>query len=137
MSEFDPSKVDHPKFIDRVATLECALADVAKESRDRYERLESEKLEVENQIRIAEKTIADRDRTIAILEENLERAESNHLEQLRAIAQMLEPLATHEDKGSLYLSHFGKAAMIYMIQKVIYANIEKLDPTPCTYFDGF
>jgi hypothetical protein len=105
-------KVDPPKFIDRVAALEQALSDVAMKNRDR-------------------------DRIIAILEENLDRARADHLEQLRAIAQMLEPLATHEDKGSLYLSHFGKAAMVYLIQKVIYENIEKLDPKRSTYSDGF
>ena len=81
--------------------------------------------------------IADRDRKIEILEDNLDRARSEHLEQLRAIIQMLEPLATHEDKGTLYLSHFGKAAMVYMIQKVIYANIKKLDPNLSTYSNDF
>jgi cell division septum initiation protein DivIVA len=82
-------------------------------------------------------TILNRDRTIAILEENLNRARSEHLEQLRAIVQMLEPLATHEDKGTLYLSHFGKAAMAYLIQKVISANIEKLDPNLQSYDNNF
>lgn len=84
-----------------------------------------------------EELLDSRQKKIETLEDNLNRARSEHLEQLRAIAQMLEPLATHEDKGSLYLSHFGKAAMVYMIQKVIYANIEKLDPKPSTYSNDF
>ena len=74
---------------------------------------------------------------IEILEDNLDRARSQHLEQLRAIVQMLEPLATHEDKDSLYLSHFGKAAMVYLIQRVVYANIEKLDPHLKPYDNDF
>jgi hypothetical protein len=81
--------------------------------------------------------IEDRDRKIAALEDDLVRSRLAHLEQLRAISQMLEPLATHEDKGSLYLSHFGKAAMVYMIQRVIYANIEKLDPILKPYDKDF
>lgn len=74
---------------------------------------------------------------IVKLELELKDARLLHLEQLRAIVQMLEPLATHEDKGSLYLSHFGKAAMVYMIQQVIYANIRRLDPRRSMEEDGF
>lgn len=104
---------------------------VYKPYEDRVNELLSEKAKIEDCKRTIDElqlAICDRDRKIEILEDNLNRARSEHLEQLRAIIQMLEPLATHEDKGSLYLSHFGKAAMVYMIQKVIYANIKKLDP---------
>lgn len=86
---------------------------------------------------LAQAEIGDQHRKIEILKDNLDRARSEHLEQLRAIVQMLKPLATHEDKGTLYLSHFGKAAMVYMIQRVIYANIEKLDPILKSYDNDF
>lgn len=120
---------------DAIQILEAALAG---EERDReIERLTQElfvaKAIVEDLGNEREKINSK----IEILEDNLDRARSEHLEQLRAIIQMLEPLATHEDKGTLYLSHFGKAAMVYMIQRVIYANIEKLDPILKPYANDF
>lgn len=122
---------------DRQSRINDELADGGKiADRDRtIAKLNTDAIDSASVIAELDDKLDDRDRTIAILEENLARAEANHLEQLKAIVQMLEPLATHEDKGSLYLSHFGKAAMVYMIQQVIYANINKLDPEPCTYSD--
>ncbi len=149
---------------DTVEILEAALAGSEKAVRDRDQEialLNTTLKGFEADLSLANDKVKDRDRTIQdmkvllqdarnmhalaqeqILElsktsekDNLDRARAEHLEQLRAIVQMLEPLATHEDKGSLYLSHFGKAAMVYLIQRVIYANIEKLDPNLKTTYD--
>lgn len=84
----------------------------------------------------------DRDRKIEILEDNLNRARSEHLGQLRAIVQMLQPLigrpynSTENKDGKIYVhvnhdndfTHAEKNSAIKLIQKVIYANIKRLDP---------
>jgi hypothetical protein len=76
------------------------------------------------ELRSAFDLIKDRDRTIAILEENLDRARVDHLEQLRAVEQMLIVLKSNNlgDVGA-----YTVGAMKMAIA-VIRNNIEKLDP---------
>lgn len=90
-----------------------------------------------------DRIIQERDRTIAILEDNLDRARSEHLEQLRAIIQMLEPLkgrvynSTENKDGKIYVhvnctnefTHNEKNSAIKLIQKIVYANVKRLDPS--------
>lgn len=105
-------------------------------------RLESEKSQIVSQVLTLESITQDRDRKIEILEDNLNRARSEHLEQLRAIVQMLQPLigrpynSTENKDGKIYVhvnhandfTHAEKNAAIKLIQKVLYSNIKKLDP---------
>lgn len=100
-----------------------------------------------------EEMLAKSDRKIKILEDNLDRARADHLEQLRAIAQMLQPLvgrpynSTENKDGKIYVhvnhdndfTHAEKNSAIKLIQKVIYANMKRLDPclTPSSYDDDF
>lgn len=100
-----------------------------------------------------EEMLAKSDRKIEILEDNLNRARSEHLGQLRAIAQMLQPLigrpynSTENKDGKIYVhvnhandfTHAEKNSAIKLIRKVIFANIERLDPClkPSSYDDDF
>jgi hypothetical protein len=93
------------------------------------------------------------ERTIAILEDNLDRARSEHQGQLLAIIQMLHPLigrpynSTENKDGKTYVhvnhtnefTHAEKNSVIKLIQKVVYANIKRLDPclTTTSYSDDF
>lgn len=97
--------------------------------------------------------LEDRDRKIQTLEDNLDRARSEHLEQLRAIVQMLQPLigrpynSTENKDGKVYVhvnhtnefTHAEKNHAIKLIQKVVCANIKRLDPCVKTisYDDDF
>ena len=106
-----------------------------------------------SEITLLKEQIAERDRKIKILEDNLDRARADHLEQLRAIVQMLQPLigrpynSTENKDGKIYVhvnhtnefTHVEKNHAIKLIQKVIYANIKRLDPclTPSSYDDDF
>jgi predicted RNase H-like nuclease (RuvC/YqgF family) len=98
--------------------------------------------------RARSRMLAKSDRKIEILEDNLDRARSEHLEQLRAVTQMLQPLigrpcnSTEEKDGKTYVyvnfsnefTHNEKNSAIKLIQEVIYANIKRLDPI-ARYFD--
>lgn len=74
----------------------------------------------------------DRDRKIEILEDNLDRARSEHLEQLRAIVQMLQVLKF--DLNVLGYDH-SVGALLLMIA-VIQNNIVKLDPCLSSHDDA-
>jgi hypothetical protein len=170
-------QTDLPQFIERVATLECALSDVAKESRDRLDKIlelqsqnetanqvlnniafqlgfsvfdnEAVQLRIEQLMdrrlerspsllpeieniqlkgKLAERDrqldlIKDRDREIAELEDSLDRAKSEHLEQLRAIAQMIEPIkVTQYELGNDYT-----VGALRLIIFVVQNNIKKLE----------
>lgn len=100
-----------------------------------------------------EELLDSRQKKIETLEDNLNRARSEHLEQLRAIAQMLQPLigrpynSTENKDGKTYVhvnhanefTHAEKNSAIKLIQKVVYANIKRLDPylAPASYDDDF
>lgn len=103
--------------------------------------------------KLQSKSEDERDRKIKTLEDNLDRARADHLEQLRAIAQMLQPLvgrpynSTENKDGKIYVhvnydndfTHAEKNSAIKLIQKVIYANMKRLDPClkPSSYDDDF
>lgn len=87
------------------------IADLEDKLDERDRAISNYKLELE-----------DRDRNIAILEDNLNRARSEHLEQLNAISQYLEQLGSFPNVTEKALG------AIYLLTKVVYANIEKLDP---------
>lgn len=87
------------------------IADLEDKLDERDRAISNYKLELE-----------DRDRNIAILEDNLNRAKADHLEQLRAISQYLEQFGSFPNVTEKALG------AIYLLTKVVYANIEKLDP---------
>lgn len=109
---------------------------------DRVQELQKWVTDYESNVNHYSETILDRDRTISILEENLDRAKSDHLEQLRAIIQMIQPLigrpynSTENKDGKIYVhvnhanefTHNEKNLAIKLILKVIYANVRRLDP---------
>jgi small-conductance mechanosensitive channel len=128
----DRLRSENKSLKEDIADLNLALECVKKNNLSRKTQLEERDRQIEQNIntfakelRSALDLIKDRDRTIASLEENLERAESNHLEQLRAIAQMLEPIKEDE-------YHFGNiytAGALRLVVTVVQNNINRLDPT--------
>jgi chromosome segregation ATPase len=136
---------------DSIESLKAALDASEKAVCDRDRQITELNREIETISKIAatfEEMLAKSDRKIEILEDNLDRARSEHLEQLRAVTQMLQPLigrpcnSTEEKDGKTYVyvnfsnefTHNEKNSAIKLIQEVIYANIKRLDPI-ARYFD--
>ncbi|MFN8992241.1 MAG: hypothetical protein ACK5X3_01005 [Pseudomonadota bacterium] len=134
-----------------IENLKAALDASEKAVCDRDRQITELNREIETISKIAatfEEMLAKSDRKIEILEDNLDRARSEHLEQLRAVTQMLQPLigrpcnSTEEKDGKTYVyvnfsnefTHNEKNSAIKLIQEVIYANIKRLDPI-ARYFD--
>lgn len=134
-----------------IESLKAALDAFEKAVCDRDRQITELNREIETISKIAanfEEMLAKSDRKIEILEDNLDRARSEHLEQLRAVTQMLHPLigrpynSTEEKDGKTYVyvnfsnefTHNEKNSAIKLIQEVIYANIKRLDPI-ARYFD--
>lgn len=83
-------------------------------------------LERDRQISNYKLEIEDRDRKIVTLEDNLDRARSEHLQQLRAIVQILQPLA---DQKVGWANDWTVGALKLAIA-VVKNNIEKLHSSP-------
>ena len=133
---------------DSIESLKAALDASEKAVCDRDLQIAELNREIETISKIAanfEEMLAKSDGKIKILEDNLDRARSEHLEQLRAVTQMLQPLigrpynSTKEKDGKTYVyvnfsnefTHNEKNSAIKLIQEVIYANIKRLDPWYC------
>ena len=127
-SQIEKSKVEIASLKDRLHSCKCRALFLSHDAVALRHELNDRDLKIK-ELSAAITPCAknnDQEYVIEVLKGKLDRSKIEHLAHLNTIIQMLSPLAVEHKNDNPYLTDFGKAAMVNLIQQVIQEAIRKL-----------